>query len=169
LSVYGPAKAGDLGPWWGATRQHAERMIAALGSRATQVSVEGEPYWMLANQVASLAATPATRVVRLLPGFDQWVVCASRRVGPRSRAGPGLPALDPAHRTRIYRLQGWVSPVLVVDGRIEGVWKHQRRGRRLHVDVEPFRALPRWTRRPLEAEAERLAAFLGGDLRLAVA
>jgi hypothetical protein len=95
----------------------------------------------------------ALHVVRLLPAFDQWVVCASRRVGPRSRPrpGPGKPALDPLHRRWIYRLQGWVSPVLLLNGRIEGVRKHERKGRRLYVEVDTFRPLPRRARKPIEA------------------
>jgi hypothetical protein len=167
LSVYGPATPVELAGWWGVNRKQASRMLAALGDVATEVSVDGRPYWMLADHVAELASTPPpANVVRLLPGFDQWVVCASRRDGSGSRPGPGMPALDPIHRKRIYRLQGWVSPVLLVNGRMEGVWRHQRRGRQLDVEVDPFRRLPPWTRRPIEAEAERLAGFLGGELKL---
>jgi hypothetical protein len=96
-------------------------------------------------------------VVRLLPAFDQWVVCASRRV-------PAL--LDPKYRQRIYRLQGWVSPVLLVNGHMAGVWKHEHKRRTVSVEIEPFAKLPRWTRTHIAAEAERLAAFVGGDLKL---
>ncbi|WP_157181396.1 winged helix DNA-binding domain-containing protein [Actinopolymorpha alba] len=166
LSVYGPAAPVDLACWWGTTRTHASRMLDALGEQVTKIEVDGEPYWMLADQVAELASTTPANVVRLLPGFDQWVVCATRRDRGGSRPGPGNPALDPAYRTRIYRLQGWVSAVLLINGRIEGVWKHQRTGRKLSVEIEPFGTLPRWTRRPIEVEAERLAIFFGCDLQL---
>jgi hypothetical protein len=56
--------------------------------------------------------------------------------------------------------------VLLVNGRMEGVWKHERKGKRLVVSLEPFGKLPKWARTEIEAEAERLAAFLGGDLEL---
>jgi hypothetical protein len=26
----------------------------------------------------------------------------------------------------VYRPQGWLSPVVLVDGRMEGVWRHER-------------------------------------------
>lgn len=120
---------------------------------------------MRTDQVADLSSVaPVENVVRLLPGFDQWVVCSARRDGYGSRPGPGLPALDPQYRSRIYRLQGWVSPVLLVDGRIEGVWRHERKGSRLEVEVIPFRRLPRRIGRLVEAEAIRLADYVGGAL-----
>jgi len=33
--------------------------------------------------------------------------------------------------------------VLLVDGRIAGVWSHERAGDRLVVEIEPFARLPR--------------------------
>jgi hypothetical protein len=67
---------------------------------------------------------------------------------------------------RVYRPQGWLSPVLLVDGRVAGTWRHERRGDRLAVAVEPFAALPARTKKAVAGEAERLAAFTGGTLEL---
>lgn len=161
LGTYGPATPLDLGPrWWGVNQGEAKRRLAALGEVATQVSIEGQRYWMLSKDVAEVAATePVEKIVRMLPAFDQWVVCASRRV-------PSL--VEPKYHQRIYRLQGWVSPVLLVDGRMVGVWKHVQKGRSLVVEVEPFGKLPRWVKPGIEEEAERLAEFLGGELKLTV-
>lgn len=159
LGTYGPATAADLGRWWGINQGQAKRRLAAIRELATEVTIEGARYWMLADDVAELAATGPVNVVRLLPAFDPWVVCASRRV-------PAL--LDPAYRQRIYRLQGWVSPVLLVNGHMAGTWKHEQKGRKVAVEIEPFAKLPRWTRTHIAAEAERLAAFLGGNLALTI-
>jgi hypothetical protein len=56
--------------------------------------------------------------------------------------------------------------VLLVNGRMDGVWKHERKGKRLTVTIEPFGKLPTWARAQAEAEAERLAGFLGGALEV---
>jgi hypothetical protein len=39
-------------------------------------------------------------------------------------------------------------------------------GKQLSVTIEPFAGPPPWARKGAEAEAERLAAFLGGSLEL---
>ena len=69
-------------------------------------------------------------------------------------------------KARVHRPQGWISPVLLVDGQLAGVWRHERKGKRLLVSVEPFARVAAAARRAAEEEAERLAAFLGGALEL---
>ena len=69
-------------------------------------------------------------------------------------------------RDRVYRAQGWISPVLLVDGRIQGLWRHERKGTNVAVTVEPFSELRGRVRDGAETEAERLASFLGGRLDL---
>jgi DNA glycosylase AlkZ-like len=57
--------------------------------------------------------------------------------------------------------------VLLVGGRMEGVWRQEPTGRRLAVTIEPFTGpLPARARRAAEAEAERLAAWSGRQLEL---
>jgi hypothetical protein len=56
-----------------------------------------------------------------------------------------------------------LSPVLVVDGRMLGVWSHERKAARVQVEIEPFRRVSRAVRAGAEAEATSLASFLGGE------
>jgi hypothetical protein len=57
--------------------------------------------------------------------------------------------------------------VLLVGGRMEGVWSQEVKGRRVQVTIEPFAGpLPARIRRAAEAEAERLAGVAGGQLEL---
>jgi Winged helix DNA-binding domain len=158
LGAFGPAARGDLARWWAVQPAQGGRMLKALGDEIVAVEVDGTAGWMLREHAEEAAAEkPVSRLVRLLPGFDMWVIGAARDAAA---------LLDPAEKKRVYRNQGWISPVLLVDGRMEGVWKHERKGKRLTVAVEPFGKLPKWARTEVEAEAERLAGFLGGALEL---
>jgi Winged helix DNA-binding domain len=158
LAAYGPATCHDLARWWGGGGvATAREWIAALGDEVSPVDLEGTPAWMLAADARKLLRLPPPRSVRLLPGFDQYVVGASRHA---SHLLPG------DLRQRVYRPQGWISPVLLVNGRMDGTWRHELRGSRVAVVVEPFVKLPAWVRREAAHEAERLAAYLGGTLTL---
>jgi hypothetical protein len=158
LAANGPATREDLARWWAVTPAGGGAQIARLGDDVAQVDVEGSAAVMLAADL-ELAGDAPPRSVRLVPAFDQYVVGATRHAAQLGAAG----LLD-----RIYRPQGWLSPVLLVGGRMGGVWRHELKGKRLLVRVEPFTKLPAWARRGAAEEAERLAAFLGGELELEV-
>jgi hypothetical protein len=162
LTTYGPATREELGRWWGEAPPRAGAMLAALGDEIVPVEIVGAapgtgPAWALAADVDAPAPPPSPGVC-LLPAFDQYVVTAPREASPVIPAGA---------MSRIYRPQGWLSPVLLVDGKIAGTWRHERRGARLAVTVEPFAALPARIKKAVAGEAERLAAFTGGTLDLA--
>jgi hypothetical protein len=147
LGGYGPATREDFALWWqGTSRAQSQRLIESL--EVTPVDLAGARAYVLAGETRTAAQG---RSVRLLPAFDPYVVGA-----PRS--GGLFPA---AHKARIFRPQGWISATLLVDGHIEGVWRHERKNGRLEVRIEPFTRQPPRVRQGAAEEAERLAAFLG--------
>jgi uncharacterized protein YcaQ len=160
LASYGPATFHDLARWWGGSNSvtTARQWIASMGEEVTPVEVDGVQAWMLTADAGEVRGHTSDRSVRLLPGFDQYVVGASWH------AEQLLPAGD--LRIRVYRPQGWISPVLLVNGRMEGTWRHEIKGSRVEVVIEPFAMVPVWARRAAGQEAERLAAFLGCTLSL---
>jgi uncharacterized protein YcaQ len=155
LGAFGPAAREDLARWWGVQPAQGGRMLKALGDELVEVDTEGTVGWMLREHAEEAAAAEPAKLARLLPGFDMWVIGAARDSAAQ---------LEPAHKQRVYRDQGWISPVLLVNGRMDGVWKHERKGKRLLVTIEPFGRVPKWARAQAEAEAKRLAVFLGGEL-----
>ena len=157
LGAHGPASREDYARWWAMTPAQAAKVLKRLGEEAVPVDLEGTQAWMLADHAAEAAGSAPVRSVRLLPAFDQFVVAATLHAG-QLLPGPFEP--------RIYRPQGWLSPVVLVDGRMVGVWGHERKGGRLEVQVDPFVELGAKARRGVEQEAERLASFLGVKLEL---
>jgi hypothetical protein len=150
LGAYGPATRDDFALWWqGTSRAQSERLIESLG--VTPVDLEGTSAYLLAGEARPAAEA---RSVRLLPAFDPYVVGAPRSGG----------LFPVAHKGRIFRPQGWISPALLVDGHVEGVWRHERKNGRLELRIEPFARQPPRVREGAAEEAERLAAFLGARL-----
>ena len=144
LSAYGPATRETFARWFGITSPaQAGRWLASV--EPVEVSVAGVTMLALADDLASLRAAEPTGAVRLLPAFDHYVVAAPRDM------------LSEEKRGLVYRPQGWLSPVLVVDGVIAGVWSREE----AVVEITPFGRVPRAVRSGVEAEAELLGAFLG--------
>jgi hypothetical protein len=153
LSAYAPATVHDCARWWGGASMKTVRgWLGSLGEEVAAVDLEGEQAWMLADDIREGRDLPSTRSVRLLPAFDPYVIGASRHA----------PHLLPGEfRSRIYRPQGWVSPVVLVNGRMEGTWTYKVDGSRLKVTIEPLATQPAWVRRAAGEEVDRLAEFFG--------
>jgi hypothetical protein len=156
LSAYGPANYHELARWWGGGGvATARQWLASLKEEVAPVEVDGKQAWMLAEDVGEIREASIQRSVRLLPAFDQYVIGASRHAEHLMTGGA---------RSLVYRPQGWISPVLLVNGFMQGVWRHEVKGNRVEVAVTPFIKVPRWVRPDAEEEAGRLAEFLGREL-----
>ncbi|HEY7354527.1 MAG TPA: winged helix DNA-binding domain-containing protein [Terriglobales bacterium] len=158
LSTYGPATHHDLARWWGGSGVvTARQWLASLGEEVAPIEVGGKQAWMLATDVNEIREAFLQKSVRLIPAFDQYVIGASRHAEHLMTGGA---------RMLVYRPQGWISPVLLVDGFMQGVWRHEIKGNRVEVAISPFVKAPKWVRAGAEEEAERLALLLGRKLSL---
>ena len=141
--------------WWGAMRSGLiNEARAVLGDEVTDIDVAGTKAWILPADVKPLAASRPFEGVRLLPGFDPWINELPRRT---------MAVMDPVHHDRIYRVAGWVTPVVIIDGRVAGTWELEA-GKRGGIVVT---RLERWrsgAKAELIAEVDRLAAFLDRPL-----
>lgn len=152
LRAYGPARVEEFARWWGVAPK-AVRPVLRPEHGFTEVTVEGKKAWTVAGPAPAVGEDAGGGpVVRLLPLFDPYTV-AVRRGGDRPLAGP--------EKDLVYRKAGWISPVLLVDGELAGVWEHSEVKGRLRVDIAPFGRLLRHVAVLAAAEAERLAAHLG--------
>jgi hypothetical protein len=95
---------------------------------------------------------PAVREsVRLLPPFDPYLM------GYASRDH----LFEPVHRPKVSRTAGWISAVLLVNGRVDGTWVHTVSKSVLNVRVAPFQRLAKATVSQVKLRAAELAVSLG--------
>ena len=155
LGAYGPATVEAFSFWVAGgwfSRARLRGWFAELGDALVEVEVEGEQAWILAEHADELAATRPTAAVRLLPGFDQYVL------GPGTKDGHVTPA---ARRTDVSRTAGWISPVVVAGGVVCGTWELDG----TDVRVAWFSEAGRVPRRAIAEQVDSLSALLGADLR----
>ncbi len=160
LRAYGPATVRDFAHWAGLPMQQAKLLPSLLASELAEVSVGGKICFMLREDAPALRdVSGKTPSVRLLPLFDPYLL-AHREKDHLFAA---------AHYKRVYRNQGWISPVVLIDGEIAAVWWHKIQKKKLTIQVEPFEKLSKATRRGIEREACSLAIFFASELDLSFA
>jgi hypothetical protein len=156
-----PGSSRDMiGRWWGAQRAGLiNDALARLPIGTAAVDVDGVWTWVVREDVDQLVATEPFRGVRLLPGFDPFTNELPRRVDS---------ILPVAHHDRVYRTAGWVTPLVLIDGRIAGTWEIGG-GRKGAVEVTPWARWRGGADSELADEIERIAAFLDRALSVNVA
>jgi hypothetical protein len=143
LHAYGPATPADLAAWAGIAPAHARALLDGIAGETEEVDFGGRGALVLAADADALASPPVASGVRLLPPFDPYL---DQR--DRSTLWP-----DPAVRKRAR--SGIGAPgVLLVDGGVAGLWRPQKKGKRLVVNVEPLSRAARRAGDAIEAEAE---------------
>jgi len=153
--AYGPATPDHVHYWLGnglgAGRKRIQSWIAGFGDRLAAVDIAGESAYILREDLEHLAATRATTAVRLLPGYDQWVL------GPGTADAHVVP---PARRTLVSR----GANIVIAGGAVSGTWS-----------VTGDQVVAAWfaeagppAREALAEEVARLAAILDRPLHSTV-
>ncbi|MFE5729991.1 winged helix DNA-binding domain-containing protein [Streptomyces sp. NPDC056528] len=158
LGAHGPATPETFDAWL--TRNaHRKTVVrgwfASLGEELTKVEVDGTTCYMRTEDVDALAAAEPSEEVRLLAGFDQYVL------------GPGTSdtrVLRAERRKAVSRTSGWITPVVVHRGRVAGVWEINDGT----VDVQLFSESSEVPKDALEAEVGHLEVCSGRSYAMSV-
>lgn len=149
LRFYGPARERDFVTWSGVPKEMGAGLWEAVEAETVEVEWADATGSLLAADVDSLEAAARPEGVRLIPPNDPYL-------GQPDRA---TLVPDRELSKRIFRPVA--SPgVVLVDGRIAGLWKARAKGKRSSVEIEELSRVPR---RAATAEAERVGAVRGSD------
>ncbi len=153
LRAYGPATKSDFARWWGGATWPGVGNAAwsGLAKELMSVSVEGVRADMLARDLDALLKMKVKPSVQLLPAFDPYVL------GHASRDH----LFERIHAPKVSRTAGWISAVVLADGRVEGTWTHAISNKTLRITVEPFRALSSRVKSEIELRADSIAHAVG--------
>ena len=150
LWTFGPGTEADLVWWLGSTKAAVRTALADVGAVAVTLD-GGENGFILSDDIDDLRSAPDREPwVALLPTLDPTTM------GWRGRAF----YLDPAHAPYLFDTAGNGGTTVWVDGRIVGCWVQDEAERVRPILLEE---VPATVRRRIDAEAERLDAFLAGE------
>jgi hypothetical protein len=149
LGAFGPATVADAQTWSGMSG--LQKTFDDMRDELVVVRDErGRELFDLAK--APRPGGDAAAPVRFLPDFDNLVLGHA----DRSRL------IDDAHRSKVTTKNLQVRATVLVDGRVAGTWKVERK-KAATVVVESFAAIAKRVRGELEEEGEALARFVEPD------
>jgi len=156
LRTYGPASIADFAYWTGMRVGAAKPIFKGLDGLIT-LKVEGQrrELHLLEEDLPDLEGSeekPAP--VRLLPQFDALVM------GHKDKER----LIDPDTRKSIFLPWANVSATILVDGRIQGVWKMTKEKGYWDLEITPFRAFYEEEEEGLESEIDILKEFSGFEI-----
>jgi uncharacterized protein YcaQ len=151
LRAYGPATLHDFAHW---------SLISMAEVRALRPLVDAEVadhngLLLLREDMKALqTASFSQGSVHLLPYFDVYLLAHRFKEH----------FLKPQFYKRVYRNQGWISPVVLVNGEIAGIWTYKLSRKSVEIEIELFARLDLPTRKQIKDRAGELADLFQSPL-----
>ena len=154
LRAYGPATPEDFAHWcWdGGGNREARRLFQSMNDELEEVDVEGWQAIALRSTLEPMQHLEPSETIHLLPLFDAYTLGT-----PRHREQ----LLAAAYKKLVFRPQGWVSAVVLLNGSIQGVWQQTARRSQTTVKVSLFCPPRASIHKGIEEAVERIGNFLG--------
>jgi uncharacterized protein YcaQ len=151
LSAYGPASAGDFSRWSGVSMKETTPIWNSMADELREVSVGDRTFSVLREDFEALASAKLREtLLRLLPGFDPYLLAHVEKGH----------LVDDSLYKRVYRNQGWISPVVLLDGRVIGIWSIDKKGKSSSIGIELFEKVSKGLRSRIDQDAASLSTFL---------
>jgi len=151
LRIYGPSTKTDFARWWGAWPGVVTAAWSGLKPELVTVSVEGTPKDALARDVAEIKRARISEPVQLLPLFDPYLMGYAKRDH----------LVDRAYAARVSRTAGWISAVVLVEGKVAGTWTYALNNKTLRVTLAPFERMPARVTAQVKERVTEIAQALG--------
>jgi hypothetical protein len=146
FTSHGPATLADFVWWSGLTITDARAGIEELKNKLESYDFEGNTYWFADNPPALKPAA-----AYLLPNYDEYIVSYKDRSFAIN--AKDISKADP--RGTIF------NNTIILNGKIEGIWKKAIKKDTLEVELTPFKKLSVANLKEIEKSAKGYAGFLG--------
>ncbi|MFI6300027.1 winged helix DNA-binding domain-containing protein [Nonomuraea sp. NPDC050790] len=150
LRGYAPSTRGDFAAWLGVKPADTGPWWDLVEEELTRVEYGGAS-WILTEDLDALRSAPDPKGVRLLPPRDPYTQLRDRdTIVPKK------------HHREVWKTVGEPGTILA-DGKITGIWRPRKKGRKLTITVTPFGTLSARHRKHIKDEAHQIAPLRGAS------
>ncbi|KQS24876.1 winged helix DNA-binding domain-containing protein [Dyadobacter sp. Leaf189] len=151
FTSHGPATLNDFVWWTGLKVSDAKLGLQLNADKLQSMEVNGDTYWCPQEQME----TVVEKATFLLPGFDEYMLGYTDRSVILEEANWGK--IIPGNN-------GMFMPTIVIDGKVEGIWKRTLKKDSVQLDMYPFKKISQTKKRLLEGCAREYGKYLAKNL-----
>jgi hypothetical protein len=127
FTSHGPATIADFTWWSGLQVSLARKAVALNEHQLLSETIDDETYWFAENHTFTSLSDSAF----LLPAFDEYLVSYKNREA----------AISADHHTKAVSKNGIFWPIVVINGKVTGLWKHSVKKDQLLLEFDLFRSV----------------------------
>ncbi len=157
ISSFGPATIQDFSKWSGLFVKDTKTIIEGLSDELIEIDLNGSKNFLLEKDLDVIRSMDVQEgSVCLLPSFDTYIL------GHQNKDH----LIEKKFYKQVYRRAGWLSPVVLLDGRIVGIWSYRLKGKRLNVDFDLFRSVKQKIHNQIKSEVSDLGRFIDDEAKI---
>lgn len=147
----GPATLRDFIWWSGLPVRDARKALKMISSELIEKTIGEESLYLSKNFDFSLVQTDA---VQILPAFDEYLIAYTDRKA----------VINDEINKKAISNNGVFRPIVVVNGKVVGIWRRTTKKDKVVVEVDLFKSLKKSNMKLLEKEFELFGTFLGKEI-----
>jgi len=151
FTSHAPATIQDFTWWSGLKVGDARAALDMIKSELVSIPMDHLTYWMPKDLELPAQSEPS---VHLLPAFDEFMVSYKERGA----------SLDPSFAANTITGNGIFKPIVVVDGRVVGVWSRSEKKNAIAIEHQLFTDVSTAQKDDMEKAATRFGKFLGKEI-----
>lgn len=148
FSSRGPGSLKDFVWWSGLPVNEAKIGLKFANTEFNSETVNGEEYWFV-----DLSQKLENKVY-LLPAFDEILIAY------RDRSA----IIEPETNKKAIFDNGVFRPILLINGKVSGIWKRTIKKEKLLIEIEAFIKLNLNTKKEIEKAASQYRSFYGNEV-----
>lgn len=152
---HAPATLQDFAWWSGLKTGDAKTALEMIKPELKSFQLDALTYWMPKEMELPEAAAKS---LYLLPAFDEFLISYKERGA----------SIDPAHTPKVFTVNGIFKPVVVVNGRVAGIWTKTEKRQHVELQADLFTKLSDKELSEMEHATARFGAYLGKNAQVSL-